>query len=116
MASITEEMIDAEIRGVQYHHFPGTQLIVCCLTLKNGFSVAGTANAHNPSAFNLGMGHRIAMEQARDKVAPLISYAIRSRLHRAKMPELRVREMDGSELRPIRDAGDTSLEFGDGLS
>lgn len=113
MASITEEMIDAEIRNVQYHHFRGTQLIVCCLTLKNGFSVVGTANAHNPSAFDRGTDYMIAMEQARDKVAPLISYAIRSRLHHAKMPELR--EIDGSELRPIRDAGDTPLEFGDGL-
>lgn len=92
MQSITEEMIDASIKTVQYHHFPGTQLVMCCVTLVNGFSVLGTATAHDPSAFDIKIGKDIAREQARDKIAPLLAYAIRERLHLAKMPEIRSSE------------------------
>jgi len=40
-ARVTPESVDATITGEDYHVFPGTTLTVCCLHLKNGFTVTG---------------------------------------------------------------------------
>lgn len=71
-----EEMIVKE----EYHVFGQTTLTVCCLTLKNGFTVTGESACASPENFNAELGQRIARENAKQKIWALEGYALRERL------------------------------------
>jgi hypothetical protein len=73
--------IDAAIVHAQYHIFPGTTLTVCCLTLRNGFTVTGESAAASPANFDQEIGRQIAFKNAREKVWPLEGYLLKQRLH-----------------------------------
>lgn len=77
---LTPDAIDAAIAGEQYHVFPGTTLTVCCLTLRNGFSVTGQSAAASPENFDAEVGRKIARAEARDKIWELEGYLLRERL------------------------------------
>ncbi|WP_406735876.1 Gp49 family protein [Thioclava sp. GXIMD4215] len=77
---ITPEDIDAEIIGEEYHVFPGSCLTVCCLTLKNGFTVTGESACASPENFNSEIGRRIARSNAREKIWPLLGFRLRDQL------------------------------------
>jgi hypothetical protein len=72
--------IDAAIVHEDYHVFPNTPLTVCCLTLKNGFTVTGESAAVSVENFNAEIGCKIARQRARDKVWMLEGYLLRERL------------------------------------
>lgn len=74
------EDIDAEIVEEAYHVFPGTTLTVCALTLRNGFIVVGSGASASVENFNEEVGRRVARANARDKIWPLLGYALRSRI------------------------------------
>lgn len=74
------EKIDAVITGEDYHVFPGTTLTVCCLKLRNGFTVTGESAAASPENFDVELGKKIARSNARDKIWALEGYALRERL------------------------------------
>jgi hypothetical protein len=73
--------IDAAVSGIQFHVFPGTTLTVCCLTLKNGFTVTGESAAASPSNFDAEIGKDIAFKNAREKIWALEGYLLKQRLH-----------------------------------
>ena len=77
---ITPDMLDAEIANVQYHVFPGSRLTVCCLTLRNGYTVTGESACASPENFNAGIGQRVAREKARDKIWGLLGFRLRDQL------------------------------------
>ena len=77
---ISPEMLDAEIIGEDYHVFPGSCLTVCCLTLKNGFTVTGESACASPENFNAELGKKIARSNARDKLWPLLGFRLRDQL------------------------------------
>ena len=77
---VTQGQIDAVISDEQYHVFPGSQLTVCCLTLKNGFTVTGESACASPSNFNEELGRKIARGHARDKIWALEGYLLRQKL------------------------------------
>lgn len=77
---ITPEMLDAEIIGEEYHVFPGSCLTVCCLTLKNGFTVTGESACASPENFNSEIGQKIARANAREKLWPLLGFRLRDQL------------------------------------
>lgn len=72
--------IDAAILAEQFHVFPGTMLTVCCLTLRNGFTVTGESACASPENFDAELGRSIARDQARNKIWPLEGYLLRQRL------------------------------------
>lgn len=78
---ITPADLDAVIEAVDYHVFPKTMLTVCCLTLKNGFTVTGESACVSPANFNAELGQKIAFGHARDKIWPLLGYALRDKLY-----------------------------------
>ena len=82
---LTPDAIDAAIAGEQYHVFPGTTLTVCCLTLRNGFTVTGQSAAASPANFDQGIGRKIARSDARDKIWQLEGYLLRERLNEAAL-------------------------------
>ena len=55
---ITPEKIEEVIEKDEYHVFPESQLTVCCLTLKNGFTVTGESACASPENFNKELGDR----------------------------------------------------------
>lgn len=79
-ARVTPDQIDATILAEQYHVFPGTTLTVCCLTLRNGFTVTGESACASPSNFDEELGRKIARQNAREKIWALEGYALRNRI------------------------------------
>lgn len=79
-ARVTPEQVDAQIVGAEFHVFGGTTLTVCCLTLRNGFTVTGESACASPENYNRELGEKIARDNARQKIWALEGYALRNRL------------------------------------
>lgn len=85
---LTPADIDAAIVGEQYHIFSDTTLTVCCLRLRNGFTVTGESASASPENFNEELGRKIARANARNKIWALEGYLLRDRLSEtAQMPQ-----------------------------
>ena len=74
------EDIDSAIDSVAYHVFEGSQLTVCCITLKNGFTVSGESACASPENFDQEIGEKIAFKNAREKIWALEGYLLKERL------------------------------------
>lgn len=82
---VTPELINEVChKPPQFHVFPGTTVTVCCLELKNGFTVTGESACASPENFDRELGEKIAYKNAKDKVWALEGYALRERLSAAK--------------------------------
>lgn len=77
---LTPDLIDAAIASEDYHVFRDSQLTVCCLTLKNGFTVTGESACVSPENFNAEIGQKIARGNARDKIWALEGYLLKQKL------------------------------------
>ena len=78
---LTPSLIDAAIVGEDYHVFPNTTLTVCCLTLKNGFTVTGESAAASPENFDREIGKKVARDNARNKIWQLEGYLLKEKLY-----------------------------------
>ena len=56
-------------------------LTFCVLVLKNGFTVTGESACASPENFDAEIGRKIARENAKQKLWPLLGYALKDRLH-----------------------------------
>lgn len=77
---LTPEYVDSVIHGEQYHVFSGSQMTVCCLTLKNGFSVIGQSGCASPENFDAEIGRKVAREKARSRIWELEGYLLKQGL------------------------------------
>lgn len=77
---LTPDLIDKTIVGVDYHQFPGSTLIVCALTLWNGFIVVGQSAAASPANFDEEIGRKLAYAKARDEIWALEGYRLKCNL------------------------------------
>lgn len=82
---VTMAMIEDCVVDEDFHVFPNTCLTVCCLTLKNGFTVTGESACASPENFNAEMGQNIAREKATEKIWQLEGYLLKQRLSEAKI-------------------------------
>lgn len=80
---LTPALIDKTIKEVEYHVFQNTCLTVCCMTLKNGFTVTGESACASPENFNKEIGEKIAYDNARNKIWALEGYLLKQRLSEA---------------------------------
>lgn len=78
---ITPEHLDSVIADEAYYVFPGSQLTVCCLTLRNGFTVTGESACASPENFDAEIGRKIARCNARDKIWALEGYLLKQSLY-----------------------------------
>lgn len=78
---ITPDMLDAEIADEDYHVFEGSCLTVCVLTLQNGYSVVGQSACADPANFDAENGRKIARENARNAIWPLLGFRLKDMLH-----------------------------------
>ena len=79
------EDIDAVIKDAQYYVFPNTQLTVCCMTLKNGFTVTGESACASPENFDKEIGEKIAYANAREKIWALEGYLLKQELYNGRL-------------------------------
>lgn len=77
---VTPQRIEEVQVAGQYYVFPGTTVTVCCLTLRNGFTVVGESACASPENFDEELGRKIALKNAQDKIWALEGYALRERL------------------------------------
>ena len=75
---VTHARIDEVVVSEDFYVFPGTTLTVCCLTLKNGFTVVGESACASVANFDAELGQRIARENAKEKIWALEGYALRN--------------------------------------
>ncbi len=55
-------------------------LTFCVITLKNGFTVTGESACASPENFDAEIGRKIARENAKQKIWPLMGYELRTKL------------------------------------
>lgn len=77
---ITPADLDDRIVSADYYVFPGTTLTVCCLVLRNGFTVTGESACADPDNFNEEIGREIAFKEARNKIWLLEGYLLHQKL------------------------------------
>lgn len=80
---LTPDDIEKAIVGEQYHVFEGTTLTVCCLKLRNGYTVTGESAAISPENFDAVIGRTVARQNARKKIWDLEGYLLKQRLYEA---------------------------------
>ena len=83
---VTPALIEEVCGQVQYHVFPGTMLTVCCITLRNGFTVTGESACASPENFNAELGQKIALGNAKQKIWGLEGYLLREQLFQRTAP------------------------------
>ena len=78
---VTPETLDNVIEDTHYWVAPGTTLTVCCLVLKNGFTVTGESACASPENFDKELGEQIAYRNAKDKIWALEGYLLKQKLY-----------------------------------
>lgn len=78
---LTPACIDAAICAESYTTLPSGKVMVCELTLRNGFTVRGEAAVVSKANFDEEVGRKISRENARNKVWELEGYLLQQRLH-----------------------------------
>ena len=81
---VTPDHIESVIVKEQYHVFDGSTFTSCLLTLSNGFTVHGESACASPENFDIGLGKKIARDNAKNKIWMLEGYLLRERLHNDK--------------------------------
>ena len=78
---LTPADIDAAIIAETFTVLPSGKVMVCELTLRNGFTVRGEAATVSKANFDHEIGQRISRTNARNKVWELEGYLLQQRLH-----------------------------------
>jgi hypothetical protein len=73
---VRTEDVDAEILADQYHHFDGTTVTVCVVTLANGFTVVGKSACANPDNFDETLGRTLAYQDATQQIYALLAFRL----------------------------------------
>jgi hypothetical protein len=73
---LTPEDIDAVIVGETYTILPSGKVMVCELTLRNGFTVRGESATVSKANFDEEIGRRLSRGNARNKIWELEGYLL----------------------------------------
>ena len=90
---VTKEIFDDSIASVHFinagevllgtepHHTHPTDLLtICVIVMKNGFTVTGESACASPENYQKDIGERISLEKAKEKMWPLLGYALKDHL------------------------------------
>lgn len=80
---LSPENIDAVISAETFTILPSGKVMVCELTLRNGFTVRGEASVVSKENFNEEIGRKVSRERARSKVWELEGYLLQERVFEA---------------------------------
>lgn len=73
---ITPDHIDSKVIEESFTVLPSGKVMVCELTLKNGFTVRGEASTVSKENFNEEIGRKISYENARKEIWQLEGYLL----------------------------------------
>lgn len=76
------EDIDAKIVSETYTILPSGKVMVCELTLENGYTVRGESAAVSKENFNVEIGKVVSRENARKQIWQLEGYLLQEKLYR----------------------------------
>lgn len=93
---LNPDYIKSCIVSEQYLMPTGTKLMICVLTLRNGFHVTGESAPASPENFDEAIGRKIARANAEAKIWPLEGYQLRT-----AMTAHAVHERRGVQLRSL---------------
>jgi hypothetical protein len=82
---ITKEYMASRITETKFISIPDTTVIICNITLDNGYSVRGESACVDPANYNVEIGQRISYDQAFSKLWPLFGFMLAENIHRNKM-------------------------------
>lgn len=82
---LTPDDIDRVIVSETYTTLPSGKVMVCELTLRNGFTVRGEASVVSKANFKKEIGRQISRENARSKVWELEGYLLQQFLWNTRM-------------------------------
>ena len=74
---------DAVCMANQPDHISHHLLTICVIVLKNGFTVIGESACASLENYKQDIGERIAFENAKNKIWPLMGYALKEQLAQA---------------------------------
>jgi hypothetical protein len=78
------ELVSDGVRPTSYEQencpAPLKLLTFCVLVLRNGFTVTGESACASPENFDAEVGRRAALAAAKNKMWPLLGYALKDRL------------------------------------
>lgn len=77
---LTPSKIDEVIASKTFTVLPSGKVMVCELTLINGFTVRGEASVVSKENFNQEIGEKISFDNARNKIWELEGYLLQSKL------------------------------------
>lgn len=86
---VTPQTISDAIVSGAYHRLPNTNITVCVLTLRNGYTVTGESACVSAENFNEEIGNKIAYENARAKIWQLEGYLLADDIYRAELDKKR---------------------------
>lgn len=72
---IKPEIVDAMIDHADYWHVPNSGTMVCCITLKNGFTVVEHSDCIDKRNFKEDIAKRLSYSKARDLVFHYLAFA-----------------------------------------
>jgi hypothetical protein len=78
---VTIKDVNDEIVFEQYYRFPETNHTVCCLKLKNGFTVIGENACTDAAKFDRDLAKEYSKEKALDKVWMLLGFRLQDKIH-----------------------------------
>ena len=81
---LTPEMIDSKIVGETFTVLPSGKVMICELTLQNGFTVRGEASVVSKSNFDEAIGKTISKQNARNKIWELEGYLLQESLRKLR--------------------------------
>jgi len=83
---ITPEDIEDKIRNEEFIVQPaGTTLVICILTLQNGYTVTGESACASPENFDQVLGMKVARKNAAAKIWTLEGYLLKEKLFFGEM-------------------------------
>ena len=73
---VKPEIVDSMIDRKEFWRVPGTAMTVCCIVLKNGFTVIGTASCVDARNYNEELSKELSFSKARDEIFHYLAFAV----------------------------------------
>jgi len=78
---LTPEDIQNQVKKVQYHHFPDTNVVVCAVTVTNDYTVLGDSSCVSNANFDVKLGKEIALKNAIEEIWGIEGYRLKQYLY-----------------------------------
>ena len=81
---LTPNDIQDQAQKIQYYHFPDTNVVVCAVTVTNGYTALGDSSCVSSANFDEKLGQEIALKNAIDEIWGIEGYRLKQYLYEKK--------------------------------